>query len=114
MKYIIYEVAGGGGVSRARSVARTSPKSASPINVVGCASPNTRRAVRPASSSVVTASRRSSSVAMGSLVQHLTHRGALWASGAAQAAQFVRIILRWFGVSESRAAWCFASVLQGR
>ena len=29
---------------------------------------------------------------------HLTHRGALWASGAAQAAQFVRIILR-FAVS---------------
>ena len=29
---------------------------------------------------------------------HLTHRGALWASGAAQAAQVVRIILR-FAVS---------------
>jgi hypothetical protein len=29
---------------------------------------------------------------------HLTHRGALWASGAAQAAQFVRSILR-FAVS---------------
>ena len=28
------------------------------------------------------------------LVLHLTHRGASWASGAAQAAQFVRIILR--------------------
>ena len=28
---------------------------------------------------------------------HLTHRGALWASGAAQAAQFVRIILRFCG-----------------
>ena len=26
---------------------------------------------------------------------HLTHRGALWASGAAQAGQFVRIILVW-------------------
>ena len=25
------------------------------------------------------------------------HRGAVWASGAAQAAQFVRIILRWRG-----------------
>ena len=35
------------------------------------------------------------------LVWHLTHRGALWASGAAQAAQFVRIILRWRG-SEGR------------
>ena len=32
------------------------------------------------------------------LVEHRTHRGASWASGAAQAAQFVRIILRWFGV----------------
>ena len=31
------------------------------------------------------------------LVWHLTQRGALWASGAAQAAQFVRIILRWYG-----------------
>ena len=28
---------------------------------------------------------------------HLTQRGALWASGAAQAAQFVRIILRFCG-----------------
>ena len=28
---------------------------------------------------------------------HLTHRGAVWASGAAQAAQFVRIILVWRG-----------------
>ena len=37
-------------------------------------------------------------VASQYLVQHLTHRGALWASGAAQAAQFVRIILR-FAVS---------------
>ena len=32
------------------------------------------------------------------LVLHLTHRGALWASGAAQAAQFVRFILRWRGL----------------
>ena len=32
------------------------------------------------------------------LTLHRTHRGALWASGAAQAAQFVRIILR-FAVS---------------
>ena len=32
---------------------------------------------------------------------HLTHRGALWASGAAQAAQFVRIILRWRGLCGS-------------
>ena len=39
---------------------------------------------------------------------HLTHRGALWASGAAQAAQFVRIILFWNGPRESRASkvWC--------
>ena len=34
---------------------------------------------------------------------HLTHRGASWASGAAQAAHVVRIILRWFGVCEARA-----------
>ena len=33
------------------------------------------------------------------LVQHLTHRGAVWASGAAQAAHVVRIILRWRGVA---------------
>ena len=37
-------------------------------------------------------------VASQYLVLHLTHRGASWASGAAQAAQFVRIILR-FAVS---------------
>jgi hypothetical protein len=30
-------------------------------------------------------------------VWHLTHRGAVWASGAAQAAHFVRIILRFCG-----------------
>ena len=49
--------------SRARSAA-----SASPIPVVsGCAPPSTRRAIRAVSSSVVTASRRSSSVAAGSL-----------------------------------------------
>ena len=32
------------------------------------------------------------------------HRGASWASGAAQAAQFVRIIVRWFGFCVKRAA----------
>ena len=37
-------------------------------------------------------------VASQYLVWHLTQRGALWASGAAQAAQFVRIILRWRGL----------------
>jgi hypothetical protein len=31
------------------------------------------------------------------LVWHLTHRGAVWASGAAQAAQVVRIILQFCG-----------------
>ena len=35
---------------------------------------------------------------------HVTHRGALWASGAAQAAQYVRIILRWRGVCSVRVA----------
>ena len=45
-------------------------------------------------------------VASQYLVLHLTHRGALWASGAAQAAQFVRIILRWRGVCRrSRGVW---------
>ena len=34
-------------------------------------------------------------VALQYLVSHRTHRGASWASGAAQAAQFVRIILVW-------------------
>jgi len=37
-------------------------------------------------------------LARGITISHLTHRGAVWASGAAQAAQFVRIILR-FAVS---------------
>ena len=32
------------------------------------------------------------------------HRGAVWASGAAQAAQFVRIILRWRGVCRAFAS----------
>ena len=35
---------------------------------------------------------------------HLTQRGASWASGAAQAAQFVRIILRWRGVCTIKPA----------
>ena len=43
--------------------------------------------------------RGASVVAAGQYLSlHLTHRGASWASGAAQAAQFVRIILR-FAVS---------------
>ena len=46
-------------------------------------------------------------VASQYLVQHLTHRGALWASGAAQAAQFVRIILRWRGVCRAFASRVF-------
>ena len=37
-------------------------------------------------------------VALQYLVWHLTQRGASWASGAAQAAQFVRIILLWRGL----------------
>ena len=36
-------------------------------------------------------------VALQYLNLHLTHRGALWASGAAQAAHVVRIILSWRG-----------------
>ena len=47
---------------------------------------------------------------------HLTHRGALWASGAAQAGQFVRIILVWrYACKFLRGVGCFlglASMLQ--
>ena len=50
------------GVSRARSAARQYRSSRSAIIVIGCALPNTRRAIRSTSSSVVTASRISSSV----------------------------------------------------
>ena len=57
----------GCGVSRARSVARASRRAFSTDPVVGCAPPSTRRAIRSKSSSVVTASRRSSSVAPASL-----------------------------------------------
>ena len=63
-----YKLAGGGGgVSRARSAARASRKSPSIPVVSGCAPPNTRRVVRSESSSVVTLSRRSSSVAPSAL-----------------------------------------------
>ena len=37
------------------------------------------------------------------LTLHRTHRGASWASGTAQAAQFRMIILRWLVVCEGRA-----------
>ena len=50
------------GVSRARSVARDASRAQSKVTTSGCAAPNTRRAVCVASSSVPTASRRSSSV----------------------------------------------------
>ena len=53
-------------VSRARSLARACRRARSIPVVTGCALPSTRRAIRPMSSSVVTASRRSSSVAPGS------------------------------------------------
>ena len=44
------------------------------------------------------------------LVWHLMHRGASWASGAAQAAQFVRIIvgLAAVGAIAGRCHFCFA------
>ena len=42
-------------------------------------------------------------VALQYLNLHLTHRGASWASGAAQAAQFVRIILLWRGLVAAAA-----------
>ena len=51
------------------------------------------------------------------LTLHLTQRGALWASGAAQAAHVVRIILAWMGRRECQARRCvrlrvLASVLR--
>ena len=49
-------------LSLARSAARAFCKSPSMYTVIGCAPPSTRRAIRSISSSVVTASRRSSSV----------------------------------------------------
>ena len=51
---------------RTRSAARASCKCPSIAAAIGCAPPSTRRAVRSISSSVVTASWRSSSVASGS------------------------------------------------
>ena len=59
--------AGAGGVSRSWSAARDIGSSLSIPFVIGCAPPSTRRAVRSVSSSVATASRRSSSVAPLSL-----------------------------------------------
>ena len=55
-----------GGDSRARSTARAYRRDSSIPLVTGCAPPSTRRAVRSVSSSVATASRRSSSVALES------------------------------------------------
>ena len=63
---IFYAVPGGDGVLRARSTARAARKSFSMSTATGCAPPRTRRAVRSVSSSVVAASRTSSSVAAGS------------------------------------------------
>ena len=56
----------GDGVSRVRSAARDVRRRSSIPLAAGCAPPNTRRAIRSTSSSVATASRRSSSVAAGS------------------------------------------------
>ena len=56
----------GDGVSRVRTMARESRRSASMSFVSGCEIPKTRRAVRAVASSVDTASRRSSSVAPSS------------------------------------------------
>ena len=50
----------------ARAACALGARAQSIFVVSGCAPPNTRRAVRPASPSIVTASRRSSSVALGS------------------------------------------------
>ena len=57
---------GDGGVSRARSAARDICRSHSSVFVNGCAPPRTRRAILSVFSPVVTASRRSSSVASSS------------------------------------------------
>ena len=43
------------------------------------------------------------------LVWHLTHRGAVWARGAAQAAQFVRIIWRGVECFQVAGGACFVS-----
>ena len=60
----------GGGVSRARSAARAFRSSCSIPAVSGCSPPRKRRAIRSVSSSVVTASRISSSVAPSSSQRH--------------------------------------------
>ena len=57
-----------GSVSWARSTARAFRRQVPSPSVVGCAPPITRRAIRSVSSSVVTASRTSSSVALGFLL----------------------------------------------
>jgi hypothetical protein len=63
-----------GGVSRAWRTAREFRKSDSIAIVSGCAPPSMRRAIRAVSSSVVTASRTSSSMALGSWI----YAGALY------------------------------------
>ena len=81
----------GGGVSRAWSVARDFRKWCSSIDIFGCAPPSTRRAVGSISSSIVTAVRRSSSVAPGSwrtrgplrIISLLCVVGAAWTASAA-------------------------------
>jgi hypothetical protein len=57
----------GGGVSRARSAACAIRREFPCPVAIGCELPNTRRVIRAVSSSVATASRRSSSVALESL-----------------------------------------------
>ena len=59
---------GDDGVSPTRSASRDFRRVPSIPDVVGCDPPSTRRAIRAVSSSVATASRRSSSVASGSLM----------------------------------------------
>ena len=64
--YTLSDGGGDGGVSRARSAARDICRSPSSVFVNGCAPPRTRRAILSVFSPVVTASRRSSSVAASS------------------------------------------------
>ena len=77
---------------------RCSSKRTRPCTVGGFSSPNNRRVVRKHSSMWPRRQWSCWQVESQYLTLHRTHRGASWASGAAQAAQFWMIILR-FAVS---------------
>ena len=81
--YTVSSDGDGGGVSRARSAARALRRARSIPSVFGCAPPSTRRAVLAVSSSVVKASRRSSSVALSSLQSASAYAPPIMRSGGA-------------------------------